>query len=148
MAWIYWKLYWSCQCTWNDFQNWRSYCGGKLLNQIVLIQDKEKSESKFLKLAENVFVGLYHHCIQKGPEIRILLNTNRTFRPHGLPRQKLAERRKDCFQVEGNCRAHAQWHPDIRMPRLHMSEEHRDIRMVHLSNRFRTVLEGVAYWSG
>ena len=40
---------------------------------------------------------------------------------------KLAERRKNPlqnrFQVEGNHRAHAQWHPDIRMPRLHVSEE-------------------------
>ena len=52
---------------------------------------------------------------------------------------KIAKRReKNRFQVEGNRRAHAQWHPDIRMPRLHVSKEHRDIRMIHLWNRFRT----------
>ena len=65
---------------------------------------------------------------------------------------KLAERRKNSlqnrFQVEGNRRAHAQWHPDIRMPRLHVSKEHRDIRMIHLWNRFRTAPDSVAYCSG
>ena len=35
------------------------------------------------------------------------------------------KKKKNRFQVEGNRRAHAQWHPDIRMPRLHVSKEHR-----------------------
>ena len=39
-------------------------------------------------IAVNVFVGLYHHCIQKRPEKKDFI-TNRTFRPHGLPQQKL-----------------------------------------------------------
>ena len=44
--------------------------------------------------------------------------------------------------------AHAQWHPDIRMPRLHVSEEHQDIQMIHLWNRFRTAPDSVEYCSG
>ena len=42
---------------------------------------------------------------------------------------KLAERRKNRFQVEGNHRAYAQWHSDIQIPRVRVSEKHRDIRI-------------------
>ena len=52
---------------------------------------------------------------------------------------------KKRFQVEGNRRAHAQWHPDIRMPCLHVSKEHLDIRIIHLWNRFRTAPDSVHF---
>ena len=60
----------------------------------------------------------------------------------------LRKEEKNRFQFEVNRRAHAQWHPDIRMPRLHVSEVHRDIRMIHLWNRFRTAPDSVANCSG
>ena len=52
---------------------------------------------------------------------------------------KLEESRKNRFQVEGNRREHAQWHPDIRMLRQNVSEEHRDIRMIHLWNQWNSL---------
>ena len=58
------------------------------------------------------------------------------------------KKRKNRFQVDGDRRAHAQSHPDNRMPRLHMSEVHWDIRMITIWNRFRTAPDSVACCSG
>ena len=62
----------------------------------------------------------------------------------------LRKEKKTRFQVEENRRAQAQWHADIRMPRLPVSEEHRDrdILMINLWNRFRAAPDSVAYCSG
>ena len=80
---------------------------GKLLNHIVLLQ--EKSERKFLKLAER----------RKKP-----LSSRR--KPHSA-----------CAVTSG-----------YRMPRLHVSEEHRNIRIIHLWYHFRTAPDSIAYCSG
>ena len=87
------------------------------------VTGQEKSEPNFLKLAER----------RKKPV---------------SSRKKPVSSRKKPQSASRACAFDMETHPDIRMPRLHVSKEHRDIRMIHLWNRFRTAPDSVSYCSG